>query len=77
MRGPTQLSTLLYSQLILRICVATNGLGGGAQTDWVGAPKLSLSTGAGNPRYTTGLLTSIQDHQPDLKMVHLSLLFSM
>ena len=32
MRGPTQLSTLLYSQLILRICAATNGLGGGAQT---------------------------------------------
>jgi len=46
MRGPTQLSTLLYSQLILRICVATNGLGGGAQTDWVGAPK---RTGWGRP----------------------------
>jgi len=34
MRGPSQLSTPLYSQLILRIYAATNGLGGDAKTDF-------------------------------------------
>ena len=43
MRSPSQLSTPLYSQLILRIYAVTNGLSGGAQIDcpraqetWVG-----------------------------------------
>ena len=40
MQGSSQLSTLLYSQL-LRIYAATNRLGG--------APKLTLSPGAGSP----------------------------
>jgi len=37
LRGPSQLSTLVYSQLILRIYAAsaTNRLGRGAQTDFV------------------------------------------
>jgi len=30
LRGPTQLVTPLYSQLILRICAAANRLGGGS-----------------------------------------------
>jgi len=47
MRSTSQLSTPLYSQLTLRIYAATKGLG------W-GAPKLTLSTGAGNPGYATG-----------------------
>jgi len=34
-RGPNQLSTPLNSLLTLRIYAATNGLGGGAQTDFV------------------------------------------
>jgi len=46
LQGPSQLSTPLYSQLILRIYTAMNGLGG--------APKLSLLPGAGNPKYATG-----------------------
>jgi len=50
-RGPSQLSTLLYFQLILPIYAATNG--------WVGASKLNLSQGAGNPRYATGNNISI------------------
>jgi len=40
-RAPPQLSTPLYSQLILRIYAATTRLGGGAQTDFV--------TGRGKP----------------------------
>jgi len=35
MRHPSQLSTPLYSQLVLCIYVAANGLRGGAQTDFV------------------------------------------
>ena len=34
-RGPSQLSTPLYSLLIFRIYAATNVLGGGAKTDFV------------------------------------------
>jgi len=34
MQGPSQLSTALYSQLILRIYAATNGLSEGAQADF-------------------------------------------
>jgi len=47
LQGLSQLLTPLYSQHILRIYSAMNGLGGGA-------PKLSLPPGAGNPRYVTG-----------------------
>jgi len=43
MRDPNQLSTPLIT---LRIYAATKGLG------W-GAPKLTFSKGAGNPRYVT------------------------
>jgi len=46
MRGPNQLSTPLYSQLMLSIYAATNGLGGGAQADFV--------LGRGEPRYAFG-----------------------
>jgi len=35
MQGPSQLSTPLYSQLILHIFAATTRLGGAAQTDFV------------------------------------------
>ena len=35
MQGPSQLSTPLYFQLILHIYAATNGLGGGAKTEFV------------------------------------------
>jgi len=35
LQGPSQLSTPLYSQLILRIYAAMNGLGGGAKTEFV------------------------------------------
>ena len=41
--GPESAFDALYYQLILRIYAAMNGLGGGL--------KLSLSPGAGNPRY--------------------------
>jgi len=34
LQGPSQLSTPLYSQLILRIDAARNGLGGGAKTEF-------------------------------------------
>jgi len=46
LQGPSQLSTPLYSQLILRIYAAMNRLGGGAKTEF--AP------GAGIPRCATG-----------------------
>jgi len=45
--GPSQLWAPLYTQLTLGIYAATNGLGGGAKTDF--AP------GAGNLRYATDL----------------------
>ena len=45
MQGPSQLSTPLYSQLILCNYAVTNGLGGGAQTEF--------TSGKGNPRYAT------------------------
>jgi len=35
MRNPSQLSTPLYSQLTFLVQVASNGLGGGAQTEFV------------------------------------------
>ena len=35
MRRPSQLSTPIYSQLILCIYAAKNGLGGGAKIDFV------------------------------------------
>jgi len=44
----SQLSTPLYSQLILRIYAAMNGLGGSAKTE--------VAPGAGNPRYATGYM---------------------
>jgi len=34
LQSPSQLSTPLYSQLILRIYAAMNGLGGGAKTEF-------------------------------------------
>jgi len=34
LQGPSQLSTSLYSHLMLRIYAAMNGLGGGAKTDF-------------------------------------------
>ena len=34
-RSPCQISTLFYTQLTLFVYAATNGLGGGAQTDFV------------------------------------------
>jgi len=34
LQGPSQLSTPLYSQLILRISAAMNGLGGGVKTEF-------------------------------------------
>jgi len=45
LQGPSQLSTSLYYQLILRIYAAMNRLGGGAKTEF--------PPGAGNPRYAT------------------------
>ena len=48
MQSLSQLSTPLYSQLILRIYAAMNGLGGGAKTE--------VAPGAGNPRYATGYM---------------------
>jgi len=55
MRGPSQHSNPLYSQLTLRICGTMNGLGGGTQTDFASSrgkpyvrhwlpPKQSLKT---------------------------------
>jgi len=49
LQGPSQLSTPLYSQHILRIYAAMNELGGGAKTEFV--------PGAGNPRYATARKT--------------------
>ena len=45
LQGPSQLSTPLYSQLILRIYAVMNRMGG--------APKVILPPGAENPRYAT------------------------
>jgi len=45
MRDPSNILTPLYSQLTLRIYAAKNG--------WMGAPKLALSPGAGNPTSAT------------------------
>ena len=45
LQSPSQLTTPLYSQLILRIYAAMNRLGGGA--------KMSLPPGAANPWYAT------------------------
>ena len=44
--GPSQLSTPIYSQSLFASMLP--------RTDWVVALKLSLSPGAGNPRYSTG-----------------------
>jgi len=46
MAGPESAFDALYSQHILRIYAAWNGLGGGG-----GAPKLSLPPGSGNPKH--------------------------
>jgi len=51
LQGLSQLSTPFYSLLILRIDAAMNGL-------WVGALKLSLPPGAGNPTYATAVVTN-------------------
>ena len=49
MRGPSQLSTHLYSQLTPLIYMLP-------QAGWVWAPKLIFFPGAGNPRYATAFV---------------------
>jgi len=48
LHASSQLSTPLYSQLILRICAAMNGLGGGVKTEFApgrGKPQVRIRLG--------------------------------
>jgi len=54
MQGPSQLSTPFYSYSFFTSTLPWTG--------WVGAPKLSLPPGAGNPRYATGWITLLWLH---------------
>jgi len=51
--GPNQLSLAFYSQFTLRINTATNGLGGGAKTDFAPRAQEPVGTPLRQPRNRT------------------------
>ena len=62
--GPNQLSLAFYSQFTLRINTATNGLGGGAKTDFAPRAQEPVGTPLRQPRNRT----KYNPHPPRTRM---------